>query len=163
MNFPMSNMTTRHFIRVDLENKLHQHHLIKLLNDYMLDPMGEAPPMTDSLAHRIITGLKSHPGYLGFFAMTGNHFSALANCNINFSTFKGQKLLNIHDFIVAPEYRNAGIGRYLLNQLIDYSQKEGFCRINLEVRTDNHIAQNLYQSLGFTECSPKMLFWERNL
>ena len=70
-------------------------------------------------------------------------------------------LLNIHDFIVAPAFRTIGAGQFLMKGILDFASQNGFCRVNLEVREDNHSAKSLYQKLGFLECEPRMYFWEK--
>ena len=150
-------------IPVDLQNPKHCGQIIKLLNDYMLDPMGNNAPMDEGLAPKIISGLQSYSGYFGFFVLAGDQFAGLANCNQNFSTFKAKPILNIHDFIVAPECRNIGAGHFLLRGVLNYASQNGYCRVNLEVREDNHTAKSLYKKMGFSECEPKMHFWEKNL
>jgi len=150
-------------IKVDLQNLLHCDQVIKLLNDYMLDPMGNNAPMDKDLAPKIIAGLQAYPGYLGFFVLANELYAGLANCNQNFSTFKAKPLLNIHDFIIAPEYRTIGAGHFLMRGIVNYAYRNGFCRVNLEVREDNHAAKSLYQKMGFSECEPAMHFWERKL
>jgi len=150
-------------LRVDLLNPDHCEQVIKLLNDYMNDPMGNNRPLPPNLAPQIISGLRQHIGFLGFFVMFGDQYAGLANCNVNFSTFQAKPLINIHDFIIAPECRNIGAGLYLLNGVIDYASQNGFCRVNLEVREDNLKAKSLYRKMGFTDCVPRMMFWERKL
>lgn len=150
-------------LQVDLQNPLHCVQLIKLLNDYMNDPMGNNGPMNEGLAPKIIAGLKTYPGYLGFFVLCGDQFVGLGNCNQNYSTFKAMPLLNIHDFIVAPEFRTLGAGHFLMKGILDFASQNGFCRVNLEVREDNHAAKALYQKLGFADCKPPMYFWEKIL
>jgi ribosomal protein S18 acetylase RimI-like enzyme len=150
-------------IQVDLQNQKHCSQIIKLLNDYMNDPMGNNGPMGEGLAPRIIAGMQTYPGYLGFFVLADDQFAGLANCNQNFSTFKAKPLLNIHDFIVAPEFRSIGAGHFLMKGILDHASQRGFCRVNLEVREDNHGAKSLYQKLGFSECEPPMHFWEKIL
>ncbi len=150
-------------IQVDLQNPLHCDQVIKLLNDYMKDPMGNNRPMPIGLGPQIICGLKKHTGFLGFFVLVGEQFAGLANCNINFSTFQARPLINIHDFIVAPEFRNVGAGHFLLRGVINYASQNGYCRVNLEVREDNANAKTLYRKMGFTDCVPRMMFWERKI
>ena len=150
-------------LNVDLQNPIHCNQVIKLLNDYMKDPMGNNRPMPKELASQIIAGLKQHSGFLGFFVLADELFAGLANCNINFSTFQAKPLINIHDFIVAPEYRNVGVGHFLLSGIINYAFKNGYCRVNLEVREDNITAKSLYKKMGFSDCVPRMMFWERKL
>jgi len=150
-------------IQVDLQNPLHCEQVIKLLNDYMIDPMGNNNPLPKSLAPQIISGLKKHSGFLGFFVLADDQFAGLANCNVNFSTFQAKPLINIHDFIVAPECRNIGAGYFLLRRILNYASENGYCRVNLEVREDNLTAKSLYKKMGFSDCIPRMMFWERKL
>ncbi|MGD9929816.1 MAG: GNAT family N-acetyltransferase [Mangrovibacterium sp.] len=151
------------FLPIDLTNEVHTRQLIRLLDAYMRDEMGNGAPMPVELAPKIIDGLKGYPGYLGFFALADGQYAALANCNKNFSTFKAKPLLNIHDFVVHPDYRGKGVGRFLLDAMAGYARENDFCRINLEVRHDNLSAQKLYQKAGYSECHPTMYFWEKNL
>jgi ribosomal protein S18 acetylase RimI-like enzyme len=150
------------FIEIDLYNEEHVAALINLLDCYMRDPMGVRAPMPDGLAPKIIEGLRNYPGYLGFLVKAGERYAALANCNKNFSTWQARHLINIHDFIVHPDFRGQGVGRFLLDKIADWGQKNGYCRVNLEVRRDNESAQKLYQKAGFADCTPPMYFWERS-
>jgi ribosomal protein S18 acetylase RimI-like enzyme len=150
-------------LQVDLQNPLHCDQVIKLLNDYMNDPMGNNRPMEKELAPKIITGLKLHSGFLGFFVLAGDQFAGLANCNVTFSTFQAKPLINIHDFIIAPEFRKVGAGGFLIQGILDYAVGNGFCRVNLEVREDNYPAKSLYKKMDFSDCVPRMLFWEQKL
>ena len=156
-------MEKKQFVRVDLENSAHCSNLLMLLDDYMRGEMGNGKPMTDRLGTEIINGLKNHAGYIGFFACVGHKFAALANCNLNFSTWQAKPLINIHDFIVSSAMRNRGIGMFLLKEIERYAADNHYCRINLEVRNDNYIAQNLYRKAGYNDCNPPNYFWEKRL
>ena len=57
--------------------------------------------------------------------------------------------IDIHNLAVDPAYRRQGIGRSLLQAVIDEAKHEGRGRITLEVRRSNEAAQRLYQSVGF--------------
>jgi len=150
-------------LNVDLQNPVHCNQVIKLLNDYMNDPMGNNSPMAKGLAPQIISGLKLHQAFLGFFVMAGDQFDGFANCNINFSTFQAKPLINIHDFVIAPEFRGMGAASFLLDGILNYASLNGYCRVNLEVREDNLAAKSLYKKLGFSDCVPRMMFWERKI
>ncbi len=156
-------MPKKEFIRVDLNNPLHCKHVILLLNDYMEDEMGIGQSMPEELGPKIIDGLKQHCGYIGFFVCIGDHFAALVNCNLNFSTWQAKSLINIHDFFVSPKFRKQGVGEFLLTKIENYAKEMGFCKINLEVRNDNLKAQKLYEKLGYSDCVPPMYFWQKNL
>ncbi|NOY95451.1 MAG: GNAT family N-acetyltransferase [Chlorobi bacterium] len=156
-------MDKKQFLQVDLGDQVHCEKLIYLLDAYMKDKMGNGKPMEQGLSVKILDGLKKYNAYLGFFVLYDGQYAALANCNLNFSTFKASPLINIHDLIVLPEFRGKGIGKFLLESLSNYARGKGYCRINLEVRVDNVQAQALYKKVGFTECSPPMQFWEKIL
>jgi len=64
---------------------------------------------------------------------------------------------------VYSDYRNKGLGKALMEKLIELSTERDYCKITLEVREDNFQAQGLYYSLGFEECTPTMLFWTKIL
>jgi GNAT superfamily N-acetyltransferase len=153
----------KQFIKIDLENQEHCQNLLNLLNDYMLDEMGISQSMPKELAPKIINGLKQHPAYLGFFVYVDNEYAALANCNLNYSTWQAKPLINIHDFIVSPKFREQGVGGFLLAEISNYAKETGCCKVNLEVRNDNKKAQNLYQKHGFSDCNPPMFFWQKIL
>ena len=150
-------------LKIDLMKDEHCDQLIRLLDAYMQDEMGNSAPMPADLAPEILNGLKNYSGYLGFFALADGEFAALANCNNNYSTFKAKPLINIHDFVVHPDFRGKGVGRFLLDSIAEFGKENGYCRINLEVRNDNVKAQKLYEKAGYADCQPSMYFWEKNL
>ena len=51
---------------------------------------------------------------------------------------------------VLPEYRGRGIARQLLERCISIANARGIYRIELEARTDNRRALELYSSMGFS-------------
>ena len=54
----------------------------------------------------------------------------------------------VHTIGVDPAYQGRGIGRRLLDELLNFA---GDAVVHLEVRTDNAAAIGLYRSAGFTE------------
>jgi len=150
-------------ILIDLEKREHQLGVLALLNEYMCDPMGNNSPLDPQKGGQIIKGLRQHPTYTGFFIEQEGELAGLANCFINFSTFKALPLLNIHDFIISPKFRRKQLGTKLLTGIEEYARLHNYCRINLEVREDNLKARNLYRKMGFQPCKPNMFFWEKNL
>lgn len=151
------------FVHIDLNNDEHCRQLIRLLDVYMQDEMGNGAPMKKDLAPKILDGLRKHESFLGFFVLVDGYFAALANCNKNFSTFRAKPLINIHDFVVHPDYRGKGVGQFLLDSIYEFGRQNGYCKINLEVREDNHKAQQLYEKAGYEDCKPRMHFWEKVL
>lgn len=138
-----------------------QQGMLQMLNAYMNDPMGGEQSLAEELAVKNIEGLKKQTNYVFFLAKCNHEIAGLANCFINFSTFKGKQLINIHDFAVDPKFRRKGIGKEMMNAIVDYCKQNDLCKVTLEVRYDNPKAQNLYKQLGFVECDPPMHFWEK--
>ncbi len=52
---------------------------------------------------------------------------------------------------VEEAYRNRGIATKLLQEFIYFAAKEGACRIELKVMSENTRAMRIYESLGFDE------------
>ena len=136
---------------------------LKLLKAYMTDPMGDSKPLGNEKEKDLIHGLSSHPSSFVVFASVEAQRVAMATCFINFSTFKVKPYTNIHDIIVLSEYRGLGIGKALLEEIIRMAEEQGHCKVNLEVRDDNIVAQKLYNQLGFADCEPPMWFWTKCL
>lgn len=154
------NTLSYSFVELDLNDQNHQTALFELMNAYMLDRMGcEKPLQVDSFKD-LLRGLQNQLNYVGVLVKNENQYIALANCFVNFSTFKMSSLLNIHDLIVLPNHREKGVGRFLMRSVKTIARKRECCKITLEVRNDNQTAQNLYLSEGFKECNPAMYFWE---
>jgi [ribosomal protein S18]-alanine N-acetyltransferase len=56
------------------------------------------------------------------------------------------QLLNL---AIHPNYRRQGVGRYLMEFLLQQARGKKVLTISLEVRPSNQAAQGLYRSLGF--------------
>jgi putative acetyltransferase len=50
---------------------------------------------------------------------------------------------------VHPDFHRRGIGRALMQYLIDHGREQGLKRLELNVRSDNHAAIALYRAVGF--------------
>ncbi|MGB7325822.1 MAG: GNAT family N-acetyltransferase [Rubripirellula sp.] len=74
--------------------------------------------------------------------------------------------LNIHDYVVAADFRRQGIAMDLLAKIQDVAIERRCCKLKLEVLEWNHVAQHAYQKFGFTgyELDTKMgraMFFEK--
>ncbi len=145
----------------DIHNEAHQKAMLNQLDFYRQDPMGGVGAMSEELAEKVIAGLKNQSNYLFFLAYCDGELAGFANCFINFSTFKAKPLVNIHDIAVSPVFRGKGIGRSIMKAIVQHAKDNEYCKITLEVRNDNPKAMQLYESLGFTDCTPPMFFWEK--
>ena len=63
---------------------------------------------------------------------------------------------------VLPEYRGRGIGRRLMEALLQYASNLGVSYMTLEVRAGNEKAQALYRSLGFVKAAVRKKYYEDN-
>ncbi|HBL72457.1 MAG TPA: hypothetical protein DD409_06055 [Bacteroidales bacterium] len=90
-------------------------------------------------------------------------YVGMATTFMNYSTFKRQPYLYLHDVVIHQAVRGQGWGKYLMKQLIKVAKEAGCCKISLEVRTDNPAAQATYQKMGFAACTPTMMYWEKGL
>lgn len=66
----------------------------------------------------------------------------------------------ITNVAVAPEYRGQGIGRKLVNALVDLSKDEKAEFVTLEVRKSNSAAIKLYENTGFKKAGERKNFYE---
>jgi ribosomal protein S18 acetylase RimI-like enzyme len=152
------NLEDLSFIFADFSDSYHQTSFVRLINHYMLDPMGGSEPVNTEKQIQLIEGMKNLKSGFVLFASFDNNIIGLITCFINFSTFKAKPYLNIHDVVVLNEYRGFGIGRRLMEKCIKIAKERDYCKITLEVRVDNISAMKLYNSLGFDETEPVMHF-----
>jgi ribosomal protein S18 acetylase RimI-like enzyme len=150
-------------IECDFSNLLHRQKIIELTATYMRDPMGGEEIMNEAVVKNLSEGLANHPACFVVFAALDGKFVGIATCFINFSTFKAKPYFNVHDIAVLKEFRGKGIGRKLLEYVIEKARGHGYCKVTLEVRDDNLNAKELYKSLGFKDTEPKMHFWTKTL
>lgn len=147
----------------DFSNPDHLTSLADLIQEYMADDMGGHAPHNKLQQLRLVDGLATHPRSFVVFAILDDQVVGLATCFELFSTFEVKPFINIHDLIVSQSYRGQDIGRGLLTEVSRIAQEKKCCKVSLEVRTDNTLAQTLYRSLGFGEAEPDMLFWIKKL
>ena len=155
-------------IDADLANVEHQRAVIAMLAAYMRDPMGGNIPMPEATKRDLIPGLRAHPACHVFLAYRDETPVGLSICFLGFSTFNARPLINIHDIFVDSSVRGKGIGRRLLEKIETKARDLGCCRLTLEVREDNKVAQTLYRKAGFDRVvvGPKnipMEFWRKPL
>ena len=65
----------------------------------------------------------------------------------------------ISNIAVLGSYRSKGIGRAILDAIIDLCEKEECARITLELRKSNSAARALYEKCGFVEVGERPNFY----
>jgi ribosomal protein S18 acetylase RimI-like enzyme len=136
-------------VEADLGDPKHQDAIVHLVDTYARDPMGGGKALPAEVRAALIPGLQRHPTTVVFLAWHSEIPVGIAVCFVGFSTFLARPLINIHDLAVIPTYRGQGVGRLLLEQVAAKGKALGCCKLTLEVRSDNHPAQRLYEAVGF--------------
>ncbi len=150
-------------IECNFDDVHHCNALVDLMNEYITDKMGGGEPYTEAQKVQLVQGLRNHPAKLVLLAKAGDAYVGLVNSFINFATFTVKPFVNIHDVIVTASWRNGGVGRKMLQQLIEKASAMGCSKVTLEVREDNNNARYLYNSLGFNDAEPRQFYWTRYL
>ena len=66
----------------------------------------------------------------------------------NFSTFLGKPGIYLEDLVVRPKYRGKGIGKALLQKIIDLAKERNYGRVEWSVLDWNEPAIKFYQNIG---------------
>ena len=72
------------------------------------------------------------------------------------------KEIHILNFAVHPQKRNTGLGKILLQNVIEAGDSGGIENIWLEVRPSNIPAFSIYKSFGFTETGRRKGYYSNN-
>ena len=88
-----------------------------------------------------------NPWVFVYVAEMENKVVGMALYYYGFSTWKGRSL-HLEDLIVHENYRKLGIGRALMNQVIQIAKTEKVERMSWEVLDWNEPAVKFYKSLG---------------
>ena len=155
-------------IKADFSDPNHSKAIIKLLNEYALDPMGGGRPLSDHVKANLAKELQKRDGARAILAFIDGEAAGLLICFEGFSTFACRPLLNIHDIVVTKKHRGKGLAKKMLKMLEEIALGLGCCKLTLEVLEGNNAAQAVYKSVGFSgyELDPKMgkaMFWEKKL
>ncbi|UCD53185.1 MAG: GNAT family N-acetyltransferase [Phycisphaerales bacterium] len=138
-------------IEADLSKPEHQKAIIKLIDAYAADPMGNGKPLSAEVREALIPGLQQHPTTLVFLAYQAEQAVGIAVCFRGFSTFAARPLINIHDLAVLGTHRGQGIGRRLLEAVEDKARGLGCCKLTLETQENNRRARQVYEAAGFAQ------------
>ncbi len=152
----------------DLSNPAHADAVVYLLNEYARDEMGGGAELPGFVKQNLVSELKKRPVIHSVIAFVHEKPAGLAICMEGFSTFACKPLLNVHDMVVAQEFRGRGISRRLLAKAEEIAKKLGCCKLTLEVLEGNQVARAAYRSFGFEgyELNPeagKALFWQKKI
>ena len=153
-------------VLADYSNEQHGKDIGFLMDCYASDAMGGSKPLTENIRSSLASALAKVPQAFSLIFYVNNKPAGLVNCIEVFSTFNCKPLMNIHDVVVAPDFRGKGISTLMLSKVEEISIDKGCCKITLEVLEGNYIAQNSYKKSGFSDyvLDPEMgraLFWQK--
>ena len=155
-------------VQANYNDPQHPTHIIELLDCYATDPMGGNEALSDYVAQNLVYELSQRKNALSILAYVNEQPAGLVNCFEGFSTFKCKPLMNIHDMIVATEFRGLGLSTKMLKMVEEVAMERDCCKLTLEVLDKNYVAINSYKKFGFQhyQLDPvmgKAEFWEKIL
>jgi GNAT superfamily N-acetyltransferase len=84
-----------------------------------------------------------------FVLRVSGKVAGMANALITVSTAEGGRVLLLEDVIVQREHRGGGLGRQLVEHVLNWAREQGMTRVTLLADRDNHAALDFYRKLGF--------------
>lgn len=160
--------SSANIIVVDYTNSHHASEMMRLLNEYALDPMGGGEALAPEVIDTLPAKLNKVSGAFSVLALVDDRGVGLINCLSSFSTFKAKPIINIHDIAVSEESRGLGVCGKMLDRVAQLAKDAGACKLTLEVLEGNEPAMLAYRKAGFDsyQLDPAMgraLFWEKSL
>lgn len=162
MSIQLDVATDVKIIKADLNNHKHAQDIVKIVDLFARDPMGQDEPLEEEILVDMIAEMKKIPTTMTYIAYFDNEPVGIVTCFIGFSTFTASKTFKIHDVAVHPKARGMGVGTQLLTTVKEEAILMGCSKITLEVRTDNP-ARKLYEREGFEYGNPKWWFMSQDL
>lgn len=135
-------------IHIDQATEEDLPHLADLLAELFALESDFAPDREKQLRGLRLILDNPHLGRL-FVLRVGGRVAGMANALITVSTSEGRRVLLLEDVIVSREHRGGGLGRRLVEHVLQWAKEQGMTRVTLLADRDNHPALAFYRRLGF--------------
>ena len=136
----------------------------RLLHDFNAE-YSEPTPGPEVLAERISELIAADETT---FLLVGEGPYGIAELRFRPSVMTGAPDCYLEELYVVPEMRGRGMGRALMDAVLETARSKGATHIDLGTNEDDVAARALYERMGFTNREggpdgPAMLFYERDL
>ena len=111
----------------------------------------------DAWSPELVVAEVSHPANYYLVARSGDEFAGYAGLRLE--AHSGGHA-DIQTIAVVPEHRGRGLGRELLQALLERAQRAGMSGVFLEVRADNDAALALYRDVGFEPIDVRVGYYQ---
>lgn len=141
--------------RVDYADPGEVRALVQLLDGYARDAAGGGQALPPEVLQGLPAALQQRPQAFSVMAWAPQGAGkepvpvGLVNCFEGFSTFACRPLVNVHDVVVAPDWRGRRIAQRMLALVETIAHERGACKLTLEVLSGNASAMALYLREGF--------------
>lgn len=137
-------------VTADRNNVFHVIDFYQLMKDYSKHEMSGSESISSDILMQVLNycfDIKNGIIFIAYRALIDP--VGFVTCLYGYSTFAGKKTLNIHDIYVAENEASKGIGNILLDRVESHARSHDYCKITLEVRTDNEKAKKIFLRSGF--------------
>jgi ribosomal-protein-alanine N-acetyltransferase len=111
-------------------------------------PRNFTSAMADPPRNRVVVLRVPHPG-------DDPHRGIAAYCVYELAAGE----MHVHNLAVHPGVRRGGLGRLLMDVVLQVGAHQGARAALLEVRRSNHAARRLYESLGFSDLGTRRNYY----
>ena len=126
--------------------------LIKELAEYEKAP----EQITVSFDHFVESGFGANPVWWAYVAEVDGKVEGFALYYVRYSTWKGQRMY-LEDIIVKEKMRGHGLGKMLLDKLIEIAKEKGYSGMMWQVLDWNEPAINFYKKYKAVQFDPEWI------